>query len=57
MPAGAFAICEKCGNVAEFADPVVGERLESWIGENGFRPEKAVIEFRGLCRNCAATED
>ena len=24
----AFAICENCGTVAEFADPVVGERLE-----------------------------
>ena len=50
----AFAICENCGSVAEFADPVVGERLESWIGESGFRPAKAVIEFRGLCRDCAA---
>ena len=49
----AFAICGTCGSVAEFADPVVGERLESWIGESGFRPEKAVIEFRGLCRDCA----
>lgn len=50
----AFAICKKCGSVAEFADHVVGERLESWMDESGFRPEKAVIEFRGLCRDCAA---
>lgn len=52
----AFAICEKCGQVAEFADPVVGKRLESWVAESGFRPNKAVIEFRGLCAACAAAE-
>lgn len=52
----AFAICETCGQVAEFADPVVGKRLESWVSESGFRPNKAVIEFRGLCAACAAAE-
>lgn len=52
----AFAICEECGQVAEFADPVVGKRLESWVAESGFRPKSAVIEFRGLCAACAAKE-
>ena len=49
----AFAICESCGQVAEFADPVVGKRLESWVAESGFRPHRAVIEFRGHCARCA----
>lgn len=50
----AFAICETCGQVTEFADPVVSERLESWVSGKGFRPSSAVIEFRGKCAACAA---
>lgn len=48
----AFAICEKCGQVAEFSDSAVAERLEDWIGGSGFKPNRAVIEFRGLCADC-----
>jgi Fur family zinc uptake transcriptional regulator len=50
----AFAICGACGQVAELADPAIGERLEAWVADTGFRAEKAVIEFRGVCRACAA---
>jgi Fur family zinc uptake transcriptional regulator len=50
----AFAICEKCGSVSEFADDGVGDRLQQWVGETGFRPNRAVIEFRGLCAGCGA---
>jgi Fur family transcriptional regulator, zinc uptake regulator len=50
----AFAICEKCGSVAEFCDDRMGGRLEEWIGTAGFRPSRAVIEFRGLCAECGA---
>lgn len=49
-----FAICEKCGQVDEFADPVVAERLEKWVSQTGFKASKAVIEFRGICASCAA---
>ena len=49
-----FAICETCGQVTEFTDPVVTERLEAWAEASGFRPNKAVIEFRGTCASCAA---
>jgi Fur family zinc uptake transcriptional regulator len=49
-----FAICETCGNVTEFADPVVSERLEAWAAATGFKPSKAVIEFRGVCASCEA---
>lgn len=48
----AFAICDKCGQVAEFSDEVVGKRLDDWVGSNGFVANKAVIEFRGTCANC-----
>jgi Fur family zinc uptake transcriptional regulator len=50
----AFAICDKCGQVTEFSDELVGERLDQWVGSTGFVARKAVIEFRGTCGKCAA---
>jgi Fur family zinc uptake transcriptional regulator len=50
----AFAICDKCGQVIEFSDELVGERLDQWVGSTGFVAKKAVIEFRGTCGKCAA---
>ena len=48
----AFAICEKCGQVSEFSDNVVEERLKNWAGKTGFRAAKTTIEIRGDCANC-----
>ncbi|MGO4836651.1 Fur family transcriptional regulator [Rhizobiaceae sp. 2RAB30] len=50
----AFAICDSCGQVTEFADEMVGERLDEWVRSTGFVAKKAVIEFRGTCAKCAA---
>lgn len=50
----AFAICESCGRVDEFADEVVEERLGTWSRGTGFRAERTTIEIRGHCRACAA---
>ena len=50
----AFAICETCGQVDEFSDEVVVERLSGWAGEHGFRPHKTTLEIRGTCAACAA---
>jgi Fur family transcriptional regulator, zinc uptake regulator len=50
----AFAICDKCGQVAEFSDDAVGRQLDQWVGSTGFVAKKAVIEFRGTCGKCAA---
>lgn len=50
----AFAICDQCGQVAEFSDPLVGERLDAWVASTGFATKKAVLEFRGTCAKCAA---
>jgi Fur family zinc uptake transcriptional regulator len=50
----AFAICESCGQVAEFHDHEVDHRLEGWAKGKGFRPVKTTIEIRGLCSSCAA---
>jgi Fur family zinc uptake transcriptional regulator len=50
----AFAICKKCGQVDEFSDEVVVERLSGWAGEHGFRPQKTTIEIRGTCAGCSS---
>lgn len=49
----AFAICERCGQVSEFSDETVEQRLTGWAGQNGFRPTKTTIEIKGLCAACA----
>jgi len=50
----AFAICESCGRVDEFADEVVEERLAAWSRSTGFKTERTTIEIRGHCKDCAA---
>lgn len=50
----AFAICEDCGQVDEFSDQVVRERLGAWTADHGFKAEKTTIEIRGHCAECQA---
>ncbi len=49
----AFAICESCGQVSEFSDDVVRERLEGWADREGFVVKRTTMEIRGDCRACA----
>ena len=48
----AFAICEGCGKVDEFADAVIEERLGGWAEEKGFKVERTTMEIRGKCAEC-----
>lgn len=50
----AFAICEHCGQVSEFSDAVVRDRLAAWTEREGFVPRRTTMEIRGECRACAA---
>jgi Fur family zinc uptake transcriptional regulator len=50
----AFTICDQCGQVAEFSDEQIVDRLGHWVGSTGFVAKKAVIEFRGTCAKCRA---
>ena len=50
----AFAICENCGKVDEFADPVIEGRLGQWAEQTGFTVERTTMEIRGRCGTCAA---
>lgn len=48
----AFAICEKCGQVSEFSDDVITQRVREWTTQNGFKQTKTTIEIRGVCAAC-----
>jgi Fur family zinc uptake transcriptional regulator len=45
---GGFSICDRCGSVDEFADPLVVARA--------FRPRALTIEVQGLCGECRLDE-
>jgi Fur family transcriptional regulator, zinc uptake regulator len=50
----AFAICEGCGKVDEFADEVIEERVGGWARATGFKVERTTMEIRGRCEKCLA---
>jgi len=50
----AFAICADCGQVDEFSDTMVRERLGAWSSDHGFRIDRTTIEIRGHCAACTA---
>ena len=47
-----FAICDACGQVDEFHDEQIGERLGEWGRKSGFHADKTTIEIRGRCKAC-----
>lgn len=49
----AFAICDGCGNVREFADSDVAEHLHAWAAAEHFHLKHTTIELRGRCQSCA----
>ncbi len=50
----AFAICDRCGQVAELSDHAIEHQLDAWVRSTGFASKKAVLEFRGTCGKCVA---
>lgn len=51
----AFAICSTCGGVEEFADTIVQDQLEKHAKLSGFAAEQSMVELRGTCSACSAT--
>ncbi|MDE4601634.1 Fur family transcriptional regulator [Sinorhizobium meliloti] len=49
----AFTICEGCGQVTEFHDEVIEDRLSTLVRAQEFKIEKTTIEIRGHCKSCA----
>lgn len=50
----AFAICEKCGQVAEITDAALASRLKHLAAKSGFELSKSTVELRGTCRTCGS---
>ncbi|MHA1524745.1 MAG: Fur family transcriptional regulator [Alphaproteobacteria bacterium] len=48
-----FAICDDCGDVAEFCDTQLGHHLTGWCDRNAFAPRSAIVELHGQCRDCS----
>ena len=51
----AFAICDACGKVEEFAEPAIDGKIKAWSKASGFVPSRTTIEVRGRCRECGAS--
>ncbi|ASY69195.1 Fur family transcriptional regulator [Sinorhizobium fredii] len=49
----AFTICEGCGQVTEFHDEAIEQRLSALVRAQSFKTEKTTIEIRGHCKSCA----
>lgn len=49
----AFTICEGCGQVTEFHDEVIEDRLSTLVRAQEFKTEKTTIEICGHCKSCA----
>ena len=48
----AFAICNNCRGVDEFADEVVEARLNAWAQAHDFALSQTTFELRGICAEC-----
>ncbi len=49
-----FMVCNECGVAAELDDANLNERLYSLANESAFAIDKATLELRGRCVNCAS---
>ena len=49
----AFMICETCGDVVEFHDHTIEDRLKGFAKDRNFKTGKTTIEIRGTCAGCA----
>ncbi|MEQ8442357.1 MAG: Fur family transcriptional regulator [Alphaproteobacteria bacterium] len=49
----AFAICEGCGSVTEFADDALTKSIAKAAQSDGFTIQTSAIELRGMCSDCS----
>jgi len=49
-----FAICDRCGAVAELTNEAIGAQLSGLARDRDFAVDSAMVELRGRCRGCAA---
>ncbi len=49
-----FAICDTCGSVDEFSDPMLKARIHDVVAASAFKPTGTTIEIHGTCARCDA---
>lgn len=49
-----FTICNDCGDVVEFTDDRIDNRLRRRAADEHFKVDATIVELRGLCGDCAA---
>ena len=47
-----FAICDACGSVQEFVDPLLKLRIEADAAARAFRALTSSVEVHGICSAC-----
>lgn len=52
--APAFAICDSCGSVTEFAPCELERTLRKWCRASAFALQRATLELHGTCESCRA---
>ncbi|MEM6466393.1 MAG: Fur family transcriptional regulator [Pseudomonadota bacterium] len=50
--ASIMSICEDCGIVSENTSPELVSGLQNLLGQDGFEPQRHVIEVHGRCAAC-----
>ncbi|AQS41537.1 MAG: Ferric uptake regulator Fur family protein [Candidatus Tokpelaia hoelldobleri] len=48
----AFAICQKCGIIAEFDNENIANDITKHMQTMHFQPTTTALEIRGLCKKC-----
>ncbi len=51
-----YLLCSSCGRAVEVASKPLDSLLRKIANQNEFRPQNTVVEIRGLCERCAASE-
>lgn len=48
-----FLVCDECGEATHVDDDEIAQMIRKIAQSHGFKPERPVIEVRGLCQGCA----
>jgi len=48
-----FLVCDVCGEATHVDDDEVSRKVRAVAQSRSFKPERPIIEIRGLCRGCA----
>jgi len=48
-----FLVCDECGEATHVDDEQVSKTVRALATERRFKPERPVLEIRGLCQACA----